>query len=72
VEVKKQYKAKIKNRFAALENLDHGSDDDDDDDGIITAWESIRKNVKASATKNLCYYDLKQTKPWFGKEFPKL
>jgi hypothetical protein len=36
VEVKEQYQVKIRNRFAAIENLD------DDDDDISRAWESVR------------------------------
>jgi hypothetical protein len=52
-----------------LENLD---DDDDDDDGdgdgdvdISRVWESIRGNMKDSATESLGYYELKHHKPWF-------
>jgi len=51
-----------------LENFD----DDDDDVGISKAWESIRKNVKASATDSLGYYDLKQHKLWYDVECSKL
>jgi hypothetical protein len=39
LEVRKQYRIEINNRFAALEN---GSDDDD----INRAWESIKENIK--------------------------
>ena len=42
VEVRKQYKIKISNRFAALENL---SDSED----INRAWENIKENIKTSA-----------------------
>jgi len=58
VEVKDQYQVKISNRYAALEKLDDNVD-------INRVWESIRKNMKASATENLGYYELKQHKPWF-------
>jgi hypothetical protein len=38
-EVKEQYQITIKNRFAALENLDDGGD-------INRAWDTIRENIK--------------------------
>jgi hypothetical protein len=53
-----------------LENLD--DDDDDDDVDVNRAWESIRDNMKASATGILGYYDLKQHKPCFHEECSKL
>jgi hypothetical protein len=40
----------------ALENFD---DDDDDDVDISRAWEMTGENVKASATVNLGYCELK-------------
>jgi hypothetical protein len=46
LEVRKQYKIEITNRFAALENL---SEDED----INRAWESIKENIKTSATESL-------------------
>jgi len=52
VDVKEQYQVKISNMFAALENL-NDDDDDDDDVDISKAWESIRKNIKALATKSM-------------------
>jgi hypothetical protein len=45
LEVKEQYQVKILNGFASLENLD-----DDDDGDISMAWESIREDIKTSAT----------------------
>jgi len=42
---------------------DDDDDDDDDDVDINTDWDIIRENMKASATKNLRYYELKQHKP---------
>ena len=44
-----------------MENL-NGSED------INRAWESIKENIKASATKILGLYEWKQHKPWFGDE----
>jgi len=41
-----QYQVKISNIFAAFKNLD-------DDLDITKAWESIRENIKASATQSL-------------------
>jgi hypothetical protein len=41
-EVKEQYQVTIKNKFAALENLD-------DNGGINRAWETIRENIRISA-----------------------
>jgi hypothetical protein len=34
---------------------------------INCVWETVRKNIKISATDNLCYYELKKHKPWFDK-----
>jgi len=39
---------------------------------IKRAWESIRENIKPSATENLGYYKLKQHKTWFDEECSKL
>ena len=47
-EVRKQYQTEITNRFAALE---HVSEDED----INRAWESIKENIKTSATESLSY-----------------
>jgi hypothetical protein len=52
VEVKEQYQVKIKNTFAALENLDNDVD-------INRACDSSRENMKASAAEILGYYELK-------------
>jgi hypothetical protein len=41
-EVKEQYQVTIKNKFAALENLDYNGD-------INRAWETIRENIRISA-----------------------
>jgi hypothetical protein len=50
--VKEQYQVKISNKFANLENLG-------DDMDINRAWESNTESMKASATENLGYYELK-------------
>jgi len=44
---------------------------DDDDDVVSRAWESIRENLKASATGSLGY-ELKQHKQWFNDKCLKL
>jgi hypothetical protein len=41
-EVKEQYRVTIKNKFAALENLEDNVD-------IIRAWDAITENIKMSA-----------------------
>jgi hypothetical protein len=41
-EVKEQYRVTIKNKFAALKNLD-------DNGNINRAWETIRENIRISA-----------------------
>ena len=46
LDVRIQYQIDITNRFAALENV---SEDDD----INRAWESIKENIKTSATESL-------------------
>jgi hypothetical protein len=46
-----------------LEDFDDDDDDDDDDVHISRPWESIRKNIEASATETPGYYELKQHKP---------
>jgi len=43
----------------------------DDDRVISRARESIKENMKASATESLDY-ELKQHKPWFDEECSKL
>jgi hypothetical protein len=63
VVVKEQYQVEISNRFTTLENFD----DDDDDVDISRAWESIRENMKASATESLDYYELKWHKPHYDE-----
>jgi hypothetical protein len=61
------YQVKILNRCLALKNLD--DDDDDDDVYVSKAWEGISKNMKASATESLGYYELKQQQQQQKKRF---
>jgi glycine betaine/choline ABC-type transport system substrate-binding protein len=44
-EVKEQYQVTIKNKFAALENLDDNGD-------INRVWETIRDNIRISAKQS--------------------
>jgi hypothetical protein len=57
---KEQYRVEVSSRFVALENIDSKVD-------IIRAWETIRGNIKISATESLDYYKLKKHKPWFDE-----
>jgi hypothetical protein len=43
-----------------------------DEVDISKAWESIRGNIKASATENVGYCELKQHNLWFDKECSQL
>jgi hypothetical protein len=58
LEGKEQYCVEIWNRFATLENLDADVD-------INITRETIRENIKISTKESLCYYELKNQKPWF-------
>jgi hypothetical protein len=61
-EVRKQYWIEIRrNKYAALENV---SEDED----INGAWESIKENIKTSATESPSMQERKQYKPWFDEE----
>jgi uncharacterized FlaG/YvyC family protein len=54
-EVKEQYQVTIRNRLAALENIDDGGD-------INRAWDTIRENIKFSAKKSIGLCELKSYK----------
>jgi glycine betaine/choline ABC-type transport system substrate-binding protein len=56
--VKEQYQVTIRNKFAALENLEDSGD-------INRAWNNIRENIKISAQVSLGYCESKHHKPWF-------
>jgi hypothetical protein len=60
-EVKEQYQVTIKNKFAALENLDDIGD-------INRAWETIRENIRISAKEIIGLCESKSYKPWFNEE----
>jgi hypothetical protein len=64
-EVKKQYQVTIKNKFAALENLDDNGD-------INKARETIRENIRISGKESIGLCELKSYKPWFDEECLKL
>jgi hypothetical protein len=64
-DVKEQYQVTIRNKFAALENLEDSGD-------INEAWDNIRENIKSSAKENLGYCESKHHKPWFDEECSKL
>jgi hypothetical protein len=64
-DVKEQYQVTIRNKFAALENLEDSGD-------IIRAWNNIRENINISAQESLGYCESKHCKPWFGEECSEL
>jgi hypothetical protein len=64
-DVKEQYQVTIRNKFAALENLENSGD-------INRAWDSIRQNIKISAQESVGYCESKHCKPWFDKQCSKL
>jgi hypothetical protein len=39
---------------------------------INSAWETIRENIKISATESIGYYELRKQKPWFYEDCSKL
>jgi hypothetical protein len=65
VDGKEQYRAKISNRFAALENIDAEVD-------INRAWETATEIIKISAKKRLGYYELNKHKPWLDQRYSTL
>jgi len=56
--VKEKYQIEIRNRFAALVNLNG-------DENVNRAWENIKENIKPSAKDSLVLHEWKQHKPWF-------
>jgi hypothetical protein len=60
-EIKEQYQVTIKNKFAALENLDVNGD-------INRAWDAIRENIRISAKECLGHCEAKRRKPWLDEE----
>jgi hypothetical protein len=63
--VKEQYQATIRNKFAALENLEDSGD-------INRAWGNVRENIKISAQGSLGYCEPKHRKPLFDEGCSKL
>jgi hypothetical protein len=64
-DVKEQYKVTIRNKFAALQNVE--------DSGYISgAWEDIRKNIKISAEEYIGYCEPRHYKLWFDEECSEL
>jgi hypothetical protein len=61
VEVKEQYQVTIKNKFAALENIEDNGD-------INKAWETIRENIRISAKGSIRLCESKSYKPWLDEE----
>ena len=61
LEVRKKSQINIRNRFAALENLN-------DKEDINKVWENIKENLKTSAKGSVGLCGLKQHKPWFDEE----
>ena len=39
-----------------------------EDEDINRGWESIKENIKTSATMSLGMHEMKQHKPWFDEE----
>jgi hypothetical protein len=60
LEVRKRYQIEITNSFEALQDV---SEDED----INRAWESIKENIKSSATESLGMHEMKHHKPWFDE-----
>jgi hypothetical protein len=60
-EVKEEYQVTIKNKFAALENLD-------DNGNINRAWETIRENIRILAKESIGLCESKSRRPWFNEE----
>jgi hypothetical protein len=60
-DVKEQYQVTIRNRFAALENLEDSGD-------INGEWDNIRENIKILAQESLGYCESKHCKPQFDEE----
>jgi hypothetical protein len=63
--VKEQYQVTIRNKFAALQNLEDSGD-------INCTWDKIRGNIKTLAQESLVYCESKHHKPWFDEECSKL
>jgi hypothetical protein len=65
VDVKEQYQVTIRNKSAALENLEDSGD-------INRAWDNIRENINILAPESLGYCESKHHKACFDEECSKL
>jgi hypothetical protein len=63
-DVKEQYQVTIRNKFAALENLEGSGD-------VNRAWDNVRENIKISAQESLDYSEPKHREPWYDEECSK-
>jgi hypothetical protein len=63
--VKEQYHVTIRNKFAALENVEDSGD-------INRAWDNIRENIKISAQESLGQCESNHSKPWFDEKCSEL
>jgi hypothetical protein len=63
-DVEEQYQVTIRNKFAALKNLDDNGDTN-------RRRDNIRENIKISAQARLGYCKSKHQKPWFYEECSK-
>jgi hypothetical protein len=64
-DVKEQYQVTIRNKFAALENLEESVDNNRE-------WDNIRENIKISAEEGLMLCETKHHKPWLDVQCSKL
>jgi ribosomal protein S25 len=64
-DVKEQYQVTIRNKFAALENLEDNGD-------INRVWGNIRKNINILAQGSLGYSESQHSKPQFHEKCSKL
>jgi hypothetical protein len=63
-DVKEQYQVTIRNKFAALENLEDSGD-------INRAWGNITANINISVRESLGYREPKHRETWFEEECSK-
>jgi hypothetical protein len=60
-EVKEQYQVTVKNKFAALENLDDNGD-------INRAWETIKREQEFRPNRVSGFMNKNHIKPWFNEK----
>jgi uncharacterized FlaG/YvyC family protein len=64
-DVKEQNQTTVRNKYAALEDLEDSED-------INRAWDNIRENINILAQESLGYCESKHCKPWFDEECSQL